>query len=108
MSFVQSNFMKDHTWQERIDEAGSEPEVVAVARDYLATLSHDEYAGLPLELRPRKIVDANDIAAYALDLARHEGQDPEEMKLVERLAQVMSRVTMRVTEIMGASGASAA
>ena len=97
--------MKDHTWQERIDEAGSEPEVVSVARDYLAMLSHDEYTELPLSLRPRKIVDANDIAAYAFDLARHEGDDPGEMKLVQQLAQVMMRASVRVSEIAGGAGA---
>ena len=97
--------MKDHTWQERIEEAGTEPEVVAVTRDYLARLSQDEYAELPLELRPRKIVDANDIAAYALDLARHEADDPDEMNLVQRLAQLLSRASVRVSEITGATRA---
>ena len=97
--------MKDHTWQERIEEAGTEPEVVAVTRDYLARLSQDEYAELPMELRPRKIVDANDIAAYALDLARHEADDPDEMNLVQRLAQLLSRASVRVSEIAGATRA---
>ena len=97
--------MKDLTWQERIEDAGTEPEVVAVARDYLARLSQDEYAELPLELRPRKIVDANDIAAYALDLARHEAADPDEMNLVQRLAQLLSLASVRVSEIAGATRA---
>jgi len=96
--------VKDHTWQERIEEAGTEPEVVAVARDYLARLSQDEYAELPLALRPRKIVDANDIAAYALDLARHEAEDPDEMNLVQRLAQLMSLATVRASELAASGG----
>jgi len=96
--------VKDHTWQERIEEAGTEPEVVAVARDYLARLSQDEYAELPLALRPRKIVDANDIAAYALDLARHEADDPDEMNLVQRLAQLMSLATVRASELAASGG----
>jgi len=94
--------VKDHTWQERIEEAGTEPEVVAVTRDYLARLSQDEYAELPLALRPRKIVDASDIAAYAFDLARHEADDPDEMNLVQRLAQLMSRASVRASEIAAA------
>ena len=96
--------MKDLTWQERIEDAGTEPEVVAVARDYLARLSQDEYAELPLALRPRKIVDANDIAAYALDLARHEADDPDEMNLVQRLAQLMSLATVRASELAASGG----
>ena len=96
--------MKDLTWEERIEDAGTEPEVVAVARDYLARLSQDEYAELPLALRPRKIVDANDIAAYALDLARHEADDPDEMNLVQRLAQLMSLATVRASELAASGG----
>jgi len=96
--------VKDLTWQERIEDAGTEPEVVAVARDYLARLSQDEYAELPLALRPRKIVDANDIAAYALDLARHEADDPDEMNLVQRLAQLMSLATVRASELAASGG----
>jgi len=96
--------VKDLTWEERIEDAGTEPEVVAVARDYLARLSQDEYAELPLALRPRKIVDANDIAAYALDLARHEAEDPDEMNLVQRLAQLMSLATVRASELAASGG----
>ena len=96
--------MKDLTWEERIEDAGTEPEVVAVARDYLARLSQDEYAELPIALRPRKIVDANDIAAYALDLARHEAEDPDEMNLVQRLAQLMSLATVRASELAASGG----
>jgi hypothetical protein len=55
-------------------------------------------------LRPRKIVDANDIAAYALDLARHEAEDPDEMNLVQRLAQLMSLATVRASELAAADG----
>jgi len=96
--------VKDLTWEERIEDAGTEPEVVAVARDYLARLSQDEYAELPIALRPRKIVDANDIAAYALDLARHEAEDPDEMNLVQRLAQLMSLATVRASELAASGG----
>ena len=92
--------MKDRTWQERIAEAGTEPEIVTIVRDYLATLTHDEYAGLPMHLRPPKIVDATDIAAYALDLARHECEDHDELALVQRLAQVMSRASIRLSQIL--------
>lgn len=96
--------MKDHTWQERIDEAGTEPEVVAVARDYLATLTHEEFAALPSQLRPPKIVDGTDIATYALELARHECEDSGERQLVQRMAQVMSRASVRLAEILVADG----
>ena|SRR6185369_5736956 len=100
--------MKDRTWQQSIDEAKSEHAVVEVARDYLATLSHDEYVELPSALRPPKLIDAVDIAGYALELARHECEDQGELQLVQRMAQVMSRASVRLAEIFVSEGQRAA
>jgi len=88
------------TWQERLDEAEVESDVVGVARDYLATLTHEEVMCLPAHLRPGKIVDANDITTYAFDLVRHECQDDGVQRLVQRLAHVMSRASIRLSQIM--------
>jgi hypothetical protein len=88
------------TWQERLDDAASEVDVVDVARDYLATLSHAEYKYLPSSLRPPKIVDASDITTYAFDLVRHECEDEGTQRLVQQLALVMSRASIRLSEIM--------
>lgn len=97
--------MKDQTWQQRIDAAGSEPEVIAVARDYLATISPDEFAHLPGTLRPRKIVDAGDVSAYAFDLVKHEGDDEDGVEVVQRLAHVMSRASIRLSQLVVSDGA---
>ena len=88
------------TWEERIARATSEDEVVDVARDYLATISHAEFALLPEKLRPHKIVDAADITTYAFDLARHECEETSEHRLVQRIAHIMSRASIRLSEIM--------
>ncbi len=88
------------TWQERLDDATRESDVVDVARDYLATLSYHECAHLPELLRPRKIVDANDITTYAFDLVRHACHDEGAQRLVQRLAHIMSRASIRLAEIM--------
>ena len=88
------------TWQERLDDVTSEPEVVDVARDYLATLSPEEFASLPEALRPGKIVDANDITTYAFDLVRKECHDEGVQHLVQRLGHIMSRASIRLSEIM--------
>ena len=100
--------MKDRTWQQSIDEATSEHDVVDVARDFLATLSHDEYVELPSALRPPKIIDSVDIATYAIDLARHECEDQGELQLVQRMAQIMSRASVRLAEISVTEGRRAA
>jgi thiamine biosynthesis protein ThiC len=88
------------TWQERLDTATTESEVVDVARDYLATLGPAEFASLPEALRPGKIVDANDITTYAFDLVRQECHDEGVQHLVQRLAHIMSRASIRLSEIM--------
>lgn len=88
------------TWQERLDTAATELEVVGVARDYLATLAPAEIASLPEALRPGKIVDANDITTYAFDLVRQECHDEGVQHLVQRLAHIMSRASIRLSQIM--------
>ena len=88
------------TWQERLDAATAEADVVDVVRDYLATLSPQEFAYLPENLRPGKIVDANDITTYAFELVRYECQDDGAQRLVQRLANVLSRASIRLSEIM--------
>ena len=55
---------------------------------------------LPEHLRPGKIVDANDITTYAFELVRHECHDAGAHRLVERLAHVMSRASIRLSQIM--------
>jgi hypothetical protein len=88
------------TWQERLDNAATEADVVDVTRDYLATLSHAEYKYLPVSLRPLKIVDANDVTTYAFDLVRHECEDEGAQRLVQRLAHILSRASIRLSQIM--------
>src|SRR5690349_5780034 len=63
------NHMVGTTWQHRIDAARGREEIVAAARDYLATLSPSELCALPEGCRPpSKIVDAEDVSNYAFDL----------------------------------------
>jgi thiamine biosynthesis protein ThiC len=88
------------TWQERLDDAVTDTDVVEVVRDYLATLSHEEYASLPPALRPGKIVDANDVTTYAFDLVREECHDEGIQHIVQRLGHILSRASIRLSEIM--------
>src|SRR5690349_6629107 len=88
------------TWQERLDDSATELDVVEVVRDYLATVSPPEFASLPASLRPGKIVDANDITTYAFDLVREECHDHGIQNIVHRLAHMMSRASIRLSEIM--------
>ena len=88
------------TWQERLDSAASESEVVDVVRDYVAELTHAEFTSLPETLRPGKIVDANDVTTYAFDLVRHECREEGTQQIVRRLAHVLSSASIRLSQIM--------
>ena len=87
--------------------ATTESEVVDVAREYLATVTPQEFGSLPEPLRPGKIVDANDITTYAFDLVRQECHDEGVQHMVQRLAHVMSRASIRLSQIMVAEHHSA-
>lgn len=88
------------TWQERLDDSVTETDVVEVVRDYLATITHEEFASLPEPLRPGKIVDANDVTTYAFDLVREECHDEGIQHIVQRLGHILSRASIRLSEIM--------
>jgi hypothetical protein len=93
------------TWQGLLATCATEAEVVAVARDFLATISPCEAARLPETLRPRRMLDANDITTYAFDLVRGDaGDDGGTQRALHRLAHFFSRASIRLAEIM--SGAS--
>lgn len=57
-------------WQGRLAEATSREDVVAVARDFLALVGPEEVARMPVDCRPGKLVDGEDVANYAVTLAR--------------------------------------
>lgn len=88
------------TWQERLDQALTEDEVVSVAREYLATVTPQEVARMPVAVRPGKLVDANDVTTYAFDLVRAECDDAMGTSALQRLAHIMSRASIRLSEIM--------
>ena len=60
-------------WQGRLDEADTAHELASVARDFLATWTPEEIVQLPKSLRPWKIVDADDVTSYAIQLAQDDG-----------------------------------
>jgi hypothetical protein len=92
------------SWQERLEEASSEAEVVEVARDFLAAFTPAEMALLPPECRPGKFFEANDVTSYAFALVRHHcGDDAETAELVHKLARFFSNASTRLSQIMARS-----
>ena len=91
------------SWQDRLDLAATEPEVVEVARDYLASLDPFEIAQLTERCRPRKLFDASDIASYAFDLAREHTEEPPPSGLVHRMAALFVHANIRLSRILAKS-----
>ena len=89
------------SWQHQLDQAATEADVVAVVREFMATVSPWEVARRPERLRPRKIVDAADITEYAFDLVRGDVADNEGTeRVLHRLAHVFSRASLRLSSIL--------
>jgi hypothetical protein len=89
------------SWQDQLDHANTEADVVAVVREFMATISPYEAARLPESLRPRKITDANDVTTYAFDLVRGDIADNEgTQRALHRLAHLFSRASIRLSAIL--------
>ena len=91
------------SWQDRLDNATSEGDVVVVARDFIAQFSPQEIDVLPEVARPGKFFDSNDITAYAFLLVRRDCDD-RAAPVVHKLAGFFSRASIRLSQIMARSG----
>ena len=89
-------------WQGQLDHADRPEGVLAVARDYLAQVSPEEIAQLPEDCRPSRLVDADDVAAYAFELARRQSS-PDSPEILHKLAAFFSDASARLSKIMADS-----
>lgn len=88
-------------WQELLDVAETEAKVIAIARDYLASLEPREVGRLPERCKPRKLLTAEDIGAFALDLVREHGEEMDEAApIVHRMAAFFAHANIRLSRIL--------
>jgi hypothetical protein len=88
------------TWQDRVDNAETEEDVLRVARDYLARLDHWEIKLLPKQCAPRKLKGAADLSSYAVDLVRHSYDAAHGTEdFVHRLAAFFTHASMRLAQV---------
>src|SRR5438270_11156759 len=88
-------------WHGQLEEAGPPEAVLSVARDYLAQVSPEEVAELPLDCRPSRIVDADDLASYAVTLARRAAN--EDIDLVHKLSTFFTDAAVRMSQVLAAA-----
>ena len=86
-------------WQGQLDQANRPEAVLTVARDYLAQVSPEEVAQLPEDCRPQRLVDSDDVAAYALELARRQAS-PDAPEVLHKLAAFFSDASTRLSQIL--------
>lgn len=86
-------------------EARTPDEIVGAARDFVAQWSPEELGAMPPHLRPRKIVDAEDVNAYAFELLQQQqfAMDPRACPEVHEMANFFSAASTRLTQILGRS-----
>jgi hypothetical protein len=93
--------MQTYTWRDLLDLATDEAGVIALSRDFLASLDPAEVMRLPEACMPRKLFNAADIGQYALDLVREhsdgfEGAAP----LVHRMAAFFAQANFRLSQLL--------
>jgi hypothetical protein len=92
-------------WRGRLDEASSAHEVVSTARDFVAAWTPGEIASLPFHCRPWKIVDADDVTTYAIQLAQeHRAADSHADPGVQKMGSFFSDASLRLSQILAGTG----
>ena len=94
------------SWAARVEAAASEHEVVEVARDFLAQFTPYEVHALPADCKPpAKIVDADDVTAYALSLVRHDcAEGAADAQPAHKMAAFFSHAAGRLARLANDAG----
>jgi hypothetical protein len=85
------------SWPEKVEAAPSAHAVVEVARDFLAQFTPYEIHSLPPPCEPpAKLVDPDDVTAYAFALVRHECAQSDPVQVERKLADFFSHAAHRL------------
>ena len=98
--------LRRYSFLDSLDDADSEREVVAIVREYLARIGPAELATLPEDCRPGKITDREDIADYAVRVARRRALSPQSVAndaLLDRIHNLLSHASARVAMLAARS-----
>ena len=87
---------------DRLQAAASESDVVDLVRDYLVDWLPEELAQLPLDCRPGKLRDSEDLNNLALKLARacvSFEVEPEQLRAIEEMDAFVGQAVRRIAQI---------
>ena len=98
-------------WRSVIHGAATEEELVSVTRDYLACWSPEEIARLPVECRPGRVRDGQDIGHWAFELTSchlSRGMAADDDTLVLKMMLFVNEAAERLARLQGARRAAEA
>jgi hypothetical protein len=90
-------------YDQQVLRAQTADDIVWAARDFVARWTPEELSHIPPHLRPRKLVDAEDVNAYALELVQQQQftMDPRTAPQLHRMANFFSTASHRLAMILG-------
>ena len=92
-------------WHRYLAAARTEEEIITLTRDFVATWSPNEISRLPLDCRPGRIRDADDLSRWAFELTNehctNRASDEDEALLVKMMSFVAEAAT-RMAEVKAA------
>ena len=89
-------------WHHLVENAGTAEEVVAVARDYLSSLTPLDLGPVPLDCRPGRIRDESDIDFWNVRLAeecRSVWGTSRDGRMLTELSQFFMRASVRISRL---------
>lgn len=90
------------SWYRLLDSARNSLEVVAIARDYIATWTPEELGRLPPEVRPGRMRDERDVEALHERLVeeyRKTRATGAALEALQKMTSFMVRASIRVAEL---------
>ena len=97
-------------WRGVINGAATEEQIVGIVRDYLACWSPEEIVRLPVECRPGRVHDGEDISQWAFELTSCHlaGRIPaEDEPLLLKMMLFVSEAAERLAKVKAARRAAA-
>ena len=87
---------------DRLRAASSQHDLLALVRDYLSEWRPEELAPFPIECRPGKLVDSQDLSDFALDLTRAYvavNLSAQQQRAIEEMDAFVGQACQRMAEL---------
>ncbi|HET9471356.1 MAG TPA: hypothetical protein VFO24_09655 [Usitatibacter sp.] len=93
--------MDSNGWEQALDQARDERDIIALVREFVASLDYHEISAMPPDLRPGKFFVADDVAGYALKLARNVADDPAHtLAVAHRFVAFFVHAHLRLSQVL--------